>query len=101
MAKSGRTKQKEADLEYNVAKQVEKMLTYVLHSFAPLFCPMLENSLYCEGFYCSMKFEQFTLYFDYYFCEVFLHIHFFTFATSSDNLYLIGFWFLTSSICEL
>lgn len=33
MAKSGRTKQKEADLEYNVAKQVEKMLTYVLHSF--------------------------------------------------------------------
>lgn len=32
MAKSGRTKQKEADLEYNVAKQVERMLTYVLHS---------------------------------------------------------------------
>jgi NCK-associated protein 1 len=33
LAKSGRTKQKEADLEYNVAKQVEKMLTYVPHSF--------------------------------------------------------------------
>ncbi|BAF24320.2 Os08g0544500, partial [Oryza sativa Japonica Group] len=29
MAKSGRTKQKEADLEYNVAKQVEKMLMEV------------------------------------------------------------------------
>uniref|UniRef100_A0A0D9XAF6 CYRIA/CYRIB Rac1 binding domain-containing protein n=1 Tax=Leersia perrieri TaxID=77586 RepID=A0A0D9XAF6_9ORYZ len=29
MAKSGRTKQKEADLEYNVAKQVEKMLIEV------------------------------------------------------------------------
>uniref|UniRef100_A0A453RQ37 Protein NAP1 n=2 Tax=Aegilops tauschii subsp. strangulata TaxID=200361 RepID=A0A453RQ37_AEGTS len=28
MAKSGRTKQKEADMEYNIAKQVEKMLTY-------------------------------------------------------------------------
>ena len=26
MAKSGRTKQKEADLEYSVAKQVEKMI---------------------------------------------------------------------------
>lgn len=30
MAKSGRTKQKEADLEYSVAKQVEKMLRYVI-----------------------------------------------------------------------
>ncbi|KAF5197127.1 Nap1 [Thalictrum thalictroides] len=29
MAKSGRTKQKEADLEYSVAKQVEKMITEV------------------------------------------------------------------------
>lgn len=29
MAKSGRTKQKEADLEYNVAKQVEKMIRYI------------------------------------------------------------------------
>ena len=29
MAKSGRTKQKEADLEYSVAKQVEKMLRYI------------------------------------------------------------------------
>lgn len=28
MAKSGRTKQKEADLEYSVAKQVEKMIGY-------------------------------------------------------------------------
>ena len=28
MAKSGRTKQKEADLEYNIAKQVEKMIRY-------------------------------------------------------------------------
>lgn len=28
MAKSGRTKQKEADLEYSVAKQVEKMIRY-------------------------------------------------------------------------
>lgn len=28
MAKSGRAKQKEADLEYNVAKQVEKMIWY-------------------------------------------------------------------------
>lgn len=30
MAKSGRTKQKEADLEYSVAKQVEKMIRYRL-----------------------------------------------------------------------
>lgn len=29
MAKSGRTKQKDADLEYNVAKQVEKMIRYI------------------------------------------------------------------------
>lgn len=29
MAKSGRSKQKEADLEYSVAKQVEKMIRYV------------------------------------------------------------------------
>ncbi|BFG28410.1 hypothetical protein CerSpe_146930 [Prunus speciosa] len=29
MAKSGRTKQKEADLEYSVAKQVEKMIRYI------------------------------------------------------------------------
>lgn len=28
MAKAGRTKQKEADLEYSVAKQVEKMIGY-------------------------------------------------------------------------
>lgn len=28
MAKSGRTKQKEADLEYSVAKQVERMIRY-------------------------------------------------------------------------
>lgn len=32
LAKSGRTKQKEADLEYSVAKQVEKMIRY-LHYF--------------------------------------------------------------------
>lgn len=39
MAKSGRTKQKEADLEYSVAKQVEKMIRYrlKLHDF---ICPM-------------------------------------------------------------
>lgn len=30
LAKSGRAKQKEADLEYNVAKQVEKMIRFVL-----------------------------------------------------------------------
>lgn len=30
LAKSGRSKQKEADLEYNVAKQVEKMIRFVL-----------------------------------------------------------------------
>lgn len=33
MAKSGRTKQKEADLEYSVAKQVEKMIRYKLESY--------------------------------------------------------------------
>jgi len=87
MAKSGRTKQKEADLEYNVAKQVEKMLTYVLHSFAPLFCPMLENSLYCEGFYCSMKFELFTLYSDYVksFC-IFSYLHLLQFQLTYVSL---------------
>lgn len=46
MAKSGRTKQKEADLEYNIAKQVEKMLTYVLHNFCSFyFFPMLQSCL--------------------------------------------------------
>lgn len=33
MAKSGRTKQKEADMEYNVAKQVEKMIRYIGSSY--------------------------------------------------------------------
>lgn len=33
MAKSGRTKQKEADMEYNVAKQVEKMIRYIESSY--------------------------------------------------------------------
>ena len=33
MAKSGRTKQKEADLEYSVAKQVEKMIRYYMQTF--------------------------------------------------------------------
>ncbi len=42
MAKSGRTKQKEADLEYNVAKQVEKMLMYVPRN---LFFPTLTSDL--------------------------------------------------------
>ncbi|KAF5729205.1 protein NAP1-like isoform X2 [Tripterygium wilfordii] len=37
MAKSGRTKQKEADLEYSVAKQVEKMISEV-HEQALLSC---------------------------------------------------------------
>lgn len=45
MAKSGRTKQKEADMEYNIAKQVEKMLTYVvLHNLmisSRLLLPLL------------------------------------------------------------
>jgi hypothetical protein len=43
MAKSGRTKQKEADLEYNVAKQVERMLTYVLHSLFIYTFPYAPN----------------------------------------------------------
>ncbi|KAF6160665.1 hypothetical protein GIB67_019605 [Kingdonia uniflora] len=37
MAKSGRTKQKEADLEYSVAKQVEKMISEV-HEQALVLC---------------------------------------------------------------
>ena len=37
MAKSGRTKQKEADLEYNVAKQVEKMIRYRQNSCLNIF----------------------------------------------------------------
>lgn len=36
MAKSGRAKQKEADLEYNVAKQVEKMIWYVPYHNNPI-----------------------------------------------------------------
>ncbi|EXC24779.1 hypothetical protein L484_018493 [Morus notabilis] len=35
MAKSGRTKQKEADLEYSVAKQVEKMISYSGFHYVP------------------------------------------------------------------
>lgn len=37
MAKSGRTKQKEADLEYSVAKQVEKMIRYGIYYFLFFF----------------------------------------------------------------
>ncbi|KAJ7969308.1 protein NAP1 [Quillaja saponaria] len=43
MAKSGRTKQKESDLEYNVAKQVEKMINEV-HEQAILSC----DAIHCE-----------------------------------------------------
>ncbi|KAK4254685.1 hypothetical protein QN277_010029 [Acacia crassicarpa] len=42
MAKSGRTKQKEADLEYNVAKQVEKMISEV-HDQAILSCDAIHR----------------------------------------------------------
>ncbi|PIA37707.1 hypothetical protein AQUCO_03000333v1 [Aquilegia coerulea] len=42
MAKSGRTKQKEADLEYSVAKQVEKMITEV-HEQALISCDAIHR----------------------------------------------------------
>ncbi|XP_052201269.1 protein NAP1 isoform X2 [Diospyros lotus] len=42
MAKSGRTKQKEADLEYSVAKQVEKMISEV-HEQALLSCDAIHR----------------------------------------------------------
>lgn len=42
MAKSGRTKQKEADLEYSVAKQVEKMISEV-HDQALLSCDAIHR----------------------------------------------------------
>ncbi|RWR90497.1 protein NAP1 [Cinnamomum micranthum f. kanehirae] len=42
MAKSGRTKQKEADLEYNVAKQVEKMISEV-HEQALISCDAIHR----------------------------------------------------------
>ncbi|KAJ3692681.1 hypothetical protein LUZ60_011776 [Juncus effusus] len=42
MAKSGRAKQKEADLEYNVAKQVEKMLAEV-HEQALLYSDVIHH----------------------------------------------------------
>lgn len=42
MAKSGRTKQKEADLEYSVAKQVEKMISEV-HEQALLSCDAIHH----------------------------------------------------------
>ncbi|KAK9226952.1 hypothetical protein WN943_012000 [Citrus x changshan-huyou] len=42
MAKSGRTKQKEADLEYSVAKQVEKMISEV-HEQAILSCYVIHR----------------------------------------------------------
>ncbi|KAL2344703.1 hypothetical protein Fmac_005988 [Flemingia macrophylla] len=42
MAKSGRTKQKEADLEYNVAKQVEKMISEV-HEQAIISCDVIHR----------------------------------------------------------
>ncbi|RYR14157.1 hypothetical protein Ahy_B04g070771 isoform I [Arachis hypogaea] len=44
MAKSGRTKQKEADLEYNVAKQVEKMIRYIQNT-----CVNILNSNIIRG----------------------------------------------------
>ncbi|XP_010260605.1 PREDICTED: protein NAP1 [Nelumbo nucifera] len=42
MAKSGRTKQKEADLEYSVAKQVEKMISEV-HEQALISCDAIHR----------------------------------------------------------
>ncbi|KAF8412695.1 hypothetical protein HHK36_000663 [Tetracentron sinense] len=42
MAKSGRTKQKEADLEYSVAKQVEKMISEV-HEQALISCDVIHR----------------------------------------------------------
>ncbi|XP_015884873.1 protein NAP1 isoform X2 [Ziziphus jujuba] len=42
MAKSGRTKQKEADLEYSIAKQVEKMISEV-HEQALLSCDAIHR----------------------------------------------------------
>lgn len=42
MAKSGRAKQKEADLEYNVAKQVEKMISEV-HEQALISCEVIHH----------------------------------------------------------
>ncbi|KAL8167962.1 hypothetical protein V2J09_009461 [Rumex salicifolius] len=42
MAKAGRTKQKEADLEYSVAKQVEKMISEV-HEQALLSCDAIHH----------------------------------------------------------
>lgn len=42
MAKSGRTKQKEADLEYSVAKQVEKMISEV-HDQAIMSCDVIHR----------------------------------------------------------
>ncbi|XP_015066117.1 protein NAP1 [Solanum pennellii] len=42
MAKSGRTKQKEADLEYSVAKQVEKMISEV-HDQALYYCDAIHR----------------------------------------------------------
>ncbi|XP_078428674.1 transcription activator isoform X2 [Wolffia australiana] len=42
MAKSGRTKQKEADLEYNVAKQVEKMICEV-HEEVVISCNAIHH----------------------------------------------------------
>lgn len=42
MAKSGRTKQKEADLEYSVAKQVEKMISEV-HEQALYSCDVIHH----------------------------------------------------------
>lgn len=44
MAKSGRTKQKEADLEYNVAKQVEKMIRYIDNSCLNIIYYVLERT---------------------------------------------------------
>ncbi|XP_047335582.1 protein NAP1 [Impatiens glandulifera] len=42
MAKSGRTKQKETDLEYSIAKQVEKMISEV-HEHALLSCDSIHH----------------------------------------------------------
>lgn len=59
MAKSGRTKQKEADMEYNIAKQVEKMLTYVvLHNLmisSRLLLPLLWDRLKQKGIWRNLR----------------------------------------------
>lgn len=54
MAKSGRAKQKEADMEYSIAKQVEKMIRCLLFIFPDWYMGLHISTLLIKFKYGSL-----------------------------------------------